>query len=260
MHDEKMLPARSDPLRYIDARFEPRDPVFDAEDPIFCERPPACRARRRPRTAGAPSGDRWPSSDPFCAMVRPMPARQLWAFLTERDVEELLAQIAAREPGLVTSQGRYLRGDARALLDDPSALERRESVSGERRTYLFHRKHSAEIVTHVQPEGPFGGWAQIDEERTDCLVLLRKDARPGELEPARLYAHVTYWRAADKARKRPMFSIWAGQTLKWLASQLRPSSSKMIRIGPDALKRATAGELRLTYLYRTIAPEPEAPP
>ena len=48
--------------------------------------------------------------------------------------------------------------------------------------------------------------------------------------------------------------------LKWLASQLRPSSAKMIRIGPDALQRAKAGELRLTYLYRTIAPEPEAPP
>jgi hypothetical protein len=71
---------------------------------------------------------------------------------------------------------------------------------------------------------------------------------------------VTYWRAADKARKRPMFSIWAGQTLKWLASQLGSSSAKMIRIGPDALRGAKAGELRLTYLYRTIAPEPDAPP
>jgi len=192
-------------------------------------------------------------------MVRPMPARQLWAFLTERDVEKLLAGIAAREPGLVISQGRYLRGEARALLDDPAVLERRESLPGERRTYLFHRKHSADIVTHLQPDGPFAGWAQIDEERTDCMVLLRKDARPDELEPARLYAHVTYWRAADKARKRPMFSIWASQTLKWAATQLTPSSAKMIRIGPDALERARSGELRLTYLYRTIAPEPQPP-
>jgi hypothetical protein len=192
-------------------------------------------------------------------MVRPMPARQLWAFLTDFDVEKLLAGIAAREPGLVISQGRYLRGDARALLGDPETLERRESLPGERRTYLLHRKHSAEIVTHVQPEGPFAGWAQIDEERTDCMVLLRKDARPGELEPSRLYAHVTYWRAADKVRKRPMFSIWASQTLKWAASQLQPSAAKMIRIGPDALQRARSGELRLTYLYRTIAPEPQPP-
>jgi hypothetical protein len=190
-------------------------------------------------------------------MVRPMPARQLWAFLTDLDVEKLLAGVAAREPGLVISQGRYLRGDPRALLEDPAALERRESLPGERRTYLFHRKHSAELVTNLQPEGPFAGWAQIDEERTDCMVLLRKDPRPGELEPARLYAHVTYWRAADKARKRPMFSIWASQTLKWAASQLRPSSAKMIRIGPDALARARSGELRLTYLYRTIAAEPQ---
>jgi len=91
------------------------------------------------------------------------------------------------------------------------------------------------------------------------MVLLRKDARPGELEPSRLYAHVTYWRAADKVRKRPMFSIWASQTLKWAASQLQPSAAKMIRIGPDALQRARSGELRLTYLYRTIAPEPQPP-
>jgi hypothetical protein len=192
-------------------------------------------------------------------MVRRMPARQLWAFLTDLDVAKLLAGIASREEGLVISQGRYLRGDARALLEDPGPLERRESLPGERRIYLLHRKHSAEVMAHVQPEGPFAGWAQIDEERTDCLVLLRKDARPGELEPSRLYAYVTYWRAADKVRKRPMFSIWASQTLKWAASQLQPTAAKMIRIGPDALERARAGELRLTYLYRTIAPEPQPP-
>jgi hypothetical protein len=192
-------------------------------------------------------------------MVRRMPARQLWAFLTDLDVAKLLAGIASREEGLVISQGRYLRGDARALLEDPGPLERRESLPGERRIYLLHRKHSAEVMAHVQPEGPFAGWAQIDEERTDCLVLLRKDARPGELEPSRLYAYVTYWRAADKVRKRPMFSIWASQTLKWAASQLQPTAAKMIRIGPDALERARAGELRLTYLYRTIAPEPQLP-
>ena len=192
-------------------------------------------------------------------MVRRMPARQLWAFLTDLDVEKLLAGIASREPGLVISQGRYLRGDARALLGDPASLERRESLPGERRIYLLHRKHSADVVAHLQPEGPFAGWAQIDEERTDCMVLLRKEACPGELEPSRLYAHVTYWRAADKVRKRPMFSIWASQTLKWAASQLQPSSAKMIRIGPDALQRARSGELRLTYLYRTIAPEPQPP-
>jgi len=183
-----------------------------------------------------------------------MPARQLWAFLTDEDVRGLIEQIGAREPGLAVSQGRYLRGDPQALLHDPAALERRESLPGERRWYLLHRKHSADIVTHVQPKGPFAGWAQIDEERTDCLVLQRKDSPQGELEPARLYAHVTFWRSADKVRKRPMFSIWASQTLKWLAARLPPTSAKMIRIGPDALARARAGELRLTYLYRTIDP------
>jgi hypothetical protein len=52
MHDEKLLPASSDPLRYIDARFEPRDPVFDAEEPIFCERPAPRRSRKASRSAG----------------------------------------------------------------------------------------------------------------------------------------------------------------------------------------------------------------
>jgi hypothetical protein len=189
-------------------------------------------------------------------MVRAMPARQLWAFLTRRDADELLAKIAAREPGLVVSQGRYLRGDPRMLLEDPSALERRESLPYERRIYLLHRKHCAEIVAHLQPAGPFAGWSQIDEERTDCLVLRLKDSPPGELEPAMLYAQVTYWRAADKARKRPMFSIWASQTLKWAATQLPPTSARMFRIGPDALAKAKAGEVKLTYLYRPIAPEP----
>lgn len=187
-------------------------------------------------------------------MVRPMPARQLWAFLTEADVRELIDGLAAREPGLVVSQGRYLRGDPHALLDRPESLERRESLPGERRIYLLHRKHCLDVVAHLQPAGPFAGWAQIDEEKTDCLVLRIKESPPGELEPAQFYAYVTYWRAADKARKRPMFSIWASQTLKWIGGRLPLSSAKMIRIGPQALARARAGELRLMYLYRPIAP------
>lgn len=187
-------------------------------------------------------------------MVRAMPARQLWAFLTGSDVRELIEGIAAREPGLLVSQGRYLRGDPQALLDRPESLERRESLPNERRIYLLHRKHSLEVVAHLQPAGPFAGWAQIDEEKTDCLVLRIKGSPPGELEPARIYAHVTYWRAADKARKRPMFSIWASQTLKWIAARLPTTSAKMMRIGPEALAQAKAGQLRLTYLYRTLAP------
>jgi hypothetical protein len=181
-----------------------------------------------------------------------MAARQLWAFLTDEDVEELIAKIAAREPGLVVSQGRYLRGDPRMLLEDPSRLERREALQGEKKLYLLHRKHCADIVAHVQPAGPFAGWAQIDEDRTDCLVLRLKETPPGELEPARLYAQVTFWRAADKARKRPMFSIWASQTLKWADAQLQRTAVKFMRIGPHAQARAERGELKLTYLYRSI--------
>jgi hypothetical protein len=187
-------------------------------------------------------------------MVRAMPARQLWAFLTERDVQELIDQIAAREPGLAVSQGRYLRGEPQALIRDPRALERRDSLPGERRLYLLHAKYSADIVTHLQPAGPFAGWSQIDEEKTDCIVIRLKEAPDGELEPARIYAHVTYWRAADKARKRPMFSIWASQTLKWMAARLPSTSAKMIRIGADASARVKGGQVRLRYLYRTIQP------
>ncbi|HUJ25207.1 MAG TPA: hypothetical protein VLW85_04260 [Myxococcales bacterium] len=183
-----------------------------------------------------------------------MPARQLWAFFTQRDVEELIAAIAAREEGLMVSQGRYLRGDPQDLLRAPEALERREALPGEQRLYLLHRKHCADIVAHLQSAGPFAGWSQIDEERSDCMVLLLKEGRPGELEPARLYAHVTRWRAADKVRKRPMFSIWASQTLKWLDARLATTSVKFIHVGADALARAKGGELKLTYLYRPIAP------
>lgn len=189
-----------------------------------------------------------------------MPARQLWMFLTDRDVDALIGDIAARDAGLVVSRGRYLRGDPQELLRAPEKLERRESLPNESRIYLLHQKHSADIVAHLQPEGPFQGFSQIDEERTDCLVLARKLAPAGELEPARLYAHVTFWRAADKVRKRPMFSIWASQTLKWLEPRLPPTSVSFMRIGQDALAKARSGELKLTYLYRTIAPEPVTDP
>ena len=86
------------------------------------------------------------------------------------------------------------------------------------------------------------------------MVLLVKEAPPGELEPSRLYAHVTFWRAADKVRKRPMFSIWAAQTLKWVMTQLPPTRTKIFRIGPDALEKAKSGEVKLMYLYRRLEP------
>ena len=183
-----------------------------------------------------------------------MAARQLWLFLTSQDVESLLTMLDAREPGLTWSQGRYLRGDPADLLAGPSRLERRESLPAERRIYLLHRKHSAEVVAHLQPAGPFAGWAQIDEERTDALVLRLPEAPPGEVQPARLYAHTSYWRGGEKTRKRPVFAVWANQTLRWLAANLPRTSVDFIRIGQDALERATTGTLRLTYLYRPIAP------
>src|SRR6059058_5760486 len=117
-----------------------------------------------------------------------MAARLLWMFLTDQDVRDLLGRLEQREPGLVHSGGRYFRGEAQDLVRDPAKLERRESLPGERRIYLLHRKHCSEIVAHVQPAGPFEGWAQIDEDRTDCLVLRLKETPTGELEPARLYA------------------------------------------------------------------------
>ncbi|TMA16233.1 MAG: hypothetical protein E6J62_00610 [Deltaproteobacteria bacterium] len=185
-----------------------------------------------------------------------MPARQIWLFLLERDVSALIDDLQGREPGLVTSWGRYLQGNPRDLLDDPSRLARRESLPGERRLYLLHRKHSSEVVTHLQPLGPFAGWMQIDEERTDALVLKIPDAREGEIQPARLYAHTTYWRGAEKFRKRPMFSIWASQMLKWLVGRYGKTSVPFLRIGTEALVLARRREIRLTYLYREIAAEP----
>jgi hypothetical protein len=188
-----------------------------------------------------------------------MPARQIWLFLLDREVSVLVDDVQRREPGLVASWGRYLRGEPRDLLEDPSRLERRESLPAERRLYLLHRKHSSDVVTHLQPAGPFAGWHQIDEERTDALVLRIPDARPGEIEPARLYAHAVYWRGPEKFRKRPMFSIWASQTLRWLVGRYAKTSVSFLRIGPETLASVRRREIRLSYLYREIAAEPGTP-
>jgi hypothetical protein len=184
-----------------------------------------------------------------------MAARQLWFFFTARDIESLLGELESREPGFVVSQGRYLRGDPQDLLRAPERLERRESLPRERRMYLLHRKHSADVIVHEQPRGPFAGWQQIDEERTDALVLTVPQEGADEIRAVRLYAHTSYWRSGEKFRKRPVFAVWANQTLRWLGSRFPRTSVPLIRIGPDALERAKARTLRLTYLYRSIAPE-----
>ena len=191
-----------------------------------------------------------------CANLRPMAARQIWLFLTEADVRGLLSRLEQHEPGLVASSGRYLKGDPQALLGNPQVLARRESLPGEVRHYLFHRRHSADVVAHPQPAGPFTGWSQIDEERSDCLVLRVPAALPGEIGPSRLYASTSFWRGPVKTRKRPKFAIWANQTLRWILSQHPSTAIDFMRIGPDALARARLGELQPTYLYRPLAPEP----
>jgi hypothetical protein len=58
MYDEKLLPAGADPLRYIDVRFEPQDPVFDAEEPLFGRDalPLRHRSRRSARSAVQAAG------------------------------------------------------------------------------------------------------------------------------------------------------------------------------------------------------------
>jgi hypothetical protein len=187
-----------------------------------------------------------------------MAARQIWLFLTEVDVGELLERVERHDPGVLASRGRYFRGEASQLLTDSSALERRESLPRESRHYLFHRKHSADVIGHVQPAGPFAGWSQLDEERSDCLVLRVPQADVNEIGPSRLYAHTSFWRGPTKIRKRPAFALWANQTLRWLLSHYPSASIDFMRIGSDALSRARSRELRLSYLYREIAPEPEA--
>jgi subtilisin family serine protease len=48
MQDEKLFSAGGDPLRYIDSRFEPVDPLFDSDEPVV----PFFR-RRKPRSSAA---------------------------------------------------------------------------------------------------------------------------------------------------------------------------------------------------------------
>ena len=111
-----------------------------------------------------------------------MPARQLWAFFTERDVEELIAKIAAREPGLAVSQGRYLLGNPQDLLDGPEKLERREALPGERRIYLLHRKHCSEIVTHL---AFYAGWGNaMDAVAVIKEVFATRKIAADQLPPA----------------------------------------------------------------------------
>ena len=187
-----------------------------------------------------------------------MAPRQIWLFLAEADVGDLLARLESHEPGLVASRGRYLRGNPDDLLRDPSALERRESMPAEERHYLFHRKHSAQVVAHLQPAGPFEGWSQIDEERSDCLILRVPLSSGTEIGPSRLYARTSFWRGPLKIRKRPMFAIWANQTLRWLMGQYPSTSVDFMRAGPAALAGAKDGTRRLNYLYREIAAQPVA--
>ena len=108
--------------------------------------------------------------------------------------------------------------------------------------------------------GPFAGWSQLDEERTDCLVLRLPDRIGKALEPARLYAQTNYWRGATQTKKRHPFTKWANACLRTALRALPPTGVRFMHIGPSALARATSGELELSYLFRSIAPRPPPGP
>ena len=113
-----------------------------------------------------------------------------------------------------------------------------------------------ELMPVLAADAPPGSFAP--GQFTEALVLRVQSHRPGELWPAQLYAHTTFWRSEKKTKKRPLFAIWVNQTLRWIRGRYPATSVPFMRIGTDALGKARAGTLRLTYLYRTIAPEPEA--
>jgi subtilisin family serine protease len=76
MHDEKLFPAGSDLLRYVDPRFEPVDPIFDAEEPTFQ------RFRRtRPRSSAAAAAAL--AASLACGGPGPLPDRSNDAILVQ---------------------------------------------------------------------------------------------------------------------------------------------------------------------------------
>lgn len=183
-----------------------------------------------------------------------MGIRQLWLFVDEVDLPPLIALLDSADPGVSASWGRYLQGDARALLREPTGLTRREALPGERKLYLFHKRHSLDVVAHLMPAGPFVGYEQLDEERSDCLVLRVPDPQGATLEPSRLYAHTSLWRGSVQTKKRPAFTKWANASLKLLLGQLGSTGVRFMRIGPRTRALALGGERRLSYLLRPVSP------
>lgn len=189
-----------------------------------------------------------------------MALRQIWLFLDEVDIAPVVALLEGADPGVTASWGRYLRGDPRALLDGSAALERREALPGERKLYLFHKRHSVDVVAHLMPAGPFAGLSQLDEERSDCLILRIPDPVGNVLEPARLYAHTSLWRGSLQTKKRHPFTRWANASLKLLLSKLGLTGIRFMRVGPGTRALAVRGERTLSYLLRPVSPVPPPGP
>ena len=89
MHDDKPFSAGADPLRYLDPRFEPADPLFDAE-----ELPPMFR-RRRPRSSAAVAAAI--AATLACATVDPPAAQD--AILVQLERQAAPPGVAARDDG-----------------------------------------------------------------------------------------------------------------------------------------------------------------
>ncbi|HUJ25208.1 MAG TPA: S8 family serine peptidase [Myxococcales bacterium] len=142
MQDERFLPiGAADPLRYIDARYEPHDPLFDADEPhdrfprllrkrraaavvafiaggISCGVPtvPALRATdsilvQLAEDASPPPGRSRPDSGPpivSLAVVADGKAPLLRIPLQPGDDPEAIADSAARQPGVEFAEPVYL--------------------------------------------------------------------------------------------------------------------------------------------------------
>jgi hypothetical protein len=140
MHEEKPFRSGSDPLRYVDARFEPVDPIFDADE-LTLQRPARRRSRRATIAAAAFLGTMLAcgGSDP----------------VVTRATDSILVQL---EPGAAPPGGAEREGQGPPILalsavasEDDAPLLRVPIEAGTDPTVAAEQASTSEGVAFAEP-------------------------------------------------------------------------------------------------------------
>lgn len=161
--------------------------------------------------------------------------RQLLTFLTEMDIEKLVARLQELESfSIVHSRS----GNDRPAVVDSPAVEQDDKV------WLYYSLvRDDDVDSIVMREVPAQNYWVVDSLRSPVVEFTRSFCDGQKIRAGRLWYEKRYFRSDGEAIQKPQsFLTWADRVFKCARQHLKKSDDYLV--GAEACELITSGKLR----------------